>query len=321
MGEPPNREAGRRETFEQFVAARSTLSQRLLQQLRLMPLARDIADITASSSTTLTTAAICTSPAVKSPASSGSARTGVLAALAAVQGAGTRRRRRPEFAGVFAAAVKRPGRCAALGLGDCVPAPGLGGQGQNPALAEVLGADIADVQRAVDYMKGLEPKPGLSLDQEVPPAYIFPDVTVLAAGGSGLSRSTTARAPRLRLNPLYYRLLRSADGRGSQKVSPGQVQFGPVVAEVPGTAPNHFVPDYRVYPGLSARFLCKGSECLRPLRLKDVADALDIHESTVSRALSGKMHPDAPGHLLSSSMLSFPPTWRLQTAAVLPAPG
>ncbi len=161
-----------------------------------------------------------------------------------------------------------------------------------PAIAKKLGVSVGDVTKAVEIITGFDPKPGrMFVDYE--PQYIIPDVYVFKSGGEYVITLNDNGLPRLRISPLYRSILTGA-------------------RNVPSTT-KEFIRDrmksatwliksiqqrqrtlYRVATSIVEHqkdFLDKGVGFLKPMVLREVAEDVGVHESTVSRVTNGKyMH-------------------------------
>ncbi len=130
-------------------------------------------------------------------------------------------------------------------------------------LAKVLGIDLKTLEGIVEVIKHLDPKPGRKYSNERA-IYVEPDVYVQKVGDEYIIVLNEDGMPKLRINGSYRAMLNSMDSK----------QDGETV----------IVKHQR-------EFLEKGIDYLRPLVLRDVADDIQMHESTVSRVVSNKyMH-------------------------------
>lgn len=160
-------------------------------------------------------------------------------------------------------------------------------KGRIPILAEILGASYGQIQEAIDYIKSLEPKPGLALGEEGASPYIYPDVTLLAVSGKWVILVNDSCTCHLRLSPGYREMLANADS-GTQKYLRDRLSSALWLLRAIEQRRNtlyritEFILEYQ------QQYFSRGVKSLRPLRLKDVAEALSVHESTVSRAIKGK---------------------------------
>lgn len=161
-------------------------------------------------------------------------------------------------------------------------------KGKIPLLAEALDVTPAVIQKAVDFIKTLDPKPGQSVTSERDAGHIVPDITVLDVGGKWMVMVNDSYTPRLRINPFYQRLLKAADSDETKRFLRDKLNSAlwllKAVEQRRSTLHKitEFIIEYQ------QDFFEKGVKFLRPLRLRDVAEAVEVHESTVSRAINGK---------------------------------
>ena len=149
-----------------------------------------------------------------------------------------------------------------------------------------LGCDAAEVARAAALIRGLDPRPGSAFDDTVAPS-IVPDVIVRRTRGGWHADINPAVIPRLALNRVYAALFREARGGDRQPLGQ-QLQEARWLLR---NAAQRFVTIRRVARVIvaeQAAFLDYGDIAIRPLLLRQVADQLDVHESTISRAIGNK---------------------------------
>jgi len=161
-------------------------------------------------------------------------------------------------------------------------------KGRIPVIAEALQADYAPVQKAIDYIRSLEPKPGVSLSTDSPSQFIMPDVTVFKVAGEWVILVNDSYSHRLHLSPSYQAMLQNADSPGTKKFLRDKLNSALWLLKA---IEQRRTTLYRITEFIleyQKSFFSKGVKHLRPMRLLDVAQALDIHESTVSRATNGK---------------------------------
>jgi RNA polymerase sigma-54 factor len=154
-------------------------------------------------------------------------------------------------------------------------------------IARNLTVDIEDVREATKIIAALEPKPGYKFNP-VSPQYILPDVSVKKIDGEYQIIVNDADLPMLRINPFYKKLLKNDRSPETQKYLTEKFKsalwFIKSIEQRKRTI-------YRVAECIVKRqreFLDKGISFLKPLRLKDIARELNLHESTVSRVTSNK---------------------------------
>ncbi|OLC55199.1 MAG: RNA polymerase sigma-54 factor [Acidobacteria bacterium 13_1_40CM_4_69_4] len=160
-------------------------------------------------------------------------------------------------------------------------------------LAQVLGCSVEEVMHYVDTIRHLDPKPGKKYNAGSN-NYVIPDVYVLKVDKGYTIVLNEEGLPRLRISPFYRRMI---DRNNTD-----------VTRETREYVREKFRSAFRLIKSLEERqrtiykvaksivkhqqgFLDLGYEHLRPLILKDVADDIGMHESTVSRVVNHKyMH-------------------------------
>jgi RNA polymerase sigma-54 factor len=159
-----------------------------------------------------------------------------------------------------------------------------------PVLARQMGVSPEVLQQAIDVLKSLDPKPGRRYDSSRT-IYVEPDVQVVKVDDDYVVLFNDDGLPRLRVSSFYRRLLASSNGpldgegrsylrekmRAAQWLMKSLDQRKRTIVRVA----ESIVKKQRDY-------LDWGVAHLRPLILRDVADDIGMHESTVSRVVSNK---------------------------------
>lgn len=153
-------------------------------------------------------------------------------------------------------------------------------------LKRVLRCDDDPLRSAQALIQSLNPRPGGAFAGE-PPAYVVPDV-VVRRGRSGWQAILNPDVmPRLRINDAYAQILkRNRGGPGSSLSS--QLQEARWLVK---NVQQRFDTIQRVAQAIVDRqraFFTHGAVAMRPLVLREIADALGLHESTVSRVTTQK---------------------------------
>lgn len=156
-------------------------------------------------------------------------------------------------------------------------------------IARKIGCPAEAVQAAADEVAKLNPKPGLS-KSATPDNYVIPDLIVDKVAGEYLVFINDGNLPRLRLSKSYQDLARDRKKLGAEhkefinnKLNAAQwlihaiEQRRQTMLKV-----MHFIVNRQ------RDFFDKGIQFLKPLTLREVADAIDMHESTVSRVTNDK---------------------------------
>ena len=161
-------------------------------------------------------------------------------------------------------------------------------------LSEALDLDMEDLQAELEIIRALDPRPGQKYNTESS-TYVVPDVYVVKIDDEYQILLNEDGLPRLRISPVYRRMVARGAGKGTS-------------AEAKEYVRNKLRSAFRLIKSLEERqrtifkvansivkfqreFLDYGIERLRPLVLRDVADDIGMHESTVSRVVNNKyMH-------------------------------
>lgn len=154
------------------------------------------------------------------------------------------------------------------------------------AIARQLDAEQADVLEAIRLILSLQPRPGDTLQPQEESA-VIPEVVAWRADGQWRVALNPATAPRVTLNPTYERALAATEGSAAQPMRE-MLQEARWFTRGLSMRYDTLLRTARVIVERQAAFLVEGEEAMAPLTLKEVADAIGMHESTVSRITSGK---------------------------------
>jgi RNA polymerase sigma-54 factor len=160
-------------------------------------------------------------------------------------------------------------------------------------LAKVLGIDLKTLEGIVEVIKHLDPKPGRKYSNERA-IYVEPDVYVHKVGDEYVIVLNEDGMPKLRINSGYRSMLNSMDSKqDGETVNYIKDKIRSAVWLIKSLDQRQRTI-YKVAESIvkhQREFLEKGIDFLRPLVLRDVADDIQMHESTVSRVVSNKyMH-------------------------------
>jgi len=152
-------------------------------------------------------------------------------------------------------------------------------------LSKDLGATAEEVARAVKLITSLEPKPGRNFgDGEV--RYVTPDVYVDKSGDEYLVTLNEEGLPRLKVNASYRRFL--AEGGEAKEYVQEKIRAAAWLIKSIHQRQRTLLLVAQSLVKFQQDFLTYGVSQMRPLVLRDVAEDVGIHESTVSRAISNK---------------------------------
>ncbi|MGQ0648815.1 MAG: RNA polymerase factor sigma-54 [Gemmatimonadaceae bacterium] len=156
-------------------------------------------------------------------------------------------------------------------------------------ISKRFGISPADVQRAADEIAKLDPKPGLRYSAESE-GYIVPDLVVDKIDGAYHVFVNDANLPRLKLSRAYQEIARDKkkfDGENKEFISTKLNSANWMIQAIEQRRQTMLkVMNYIVER--QRDFFEKGVRALKPLTLREVADVIGMHESTVSRVTNEK---------------------------------
>ena len=153
-------------------------------------------------------------------------------------------------------------------------------------LGRQLDASPADMHAAIALLRSLDPKPGARFNL-VPPEYISPDAIAFRQGGVWKVSLPPENQPRLAINRHYQNLIGRAS-RADDTYLRAQLQEARWLIKSLETRSDTLLRVARAIVRQQSGFLDHGPEAMRPLTLREVAEELGLHESTISRATTRK---------------------------------
>ena len=157
------------------------------------------------------------------------------------------------------------------------------------ALQRLCGVDLEDVREMIAELKQLDPRPGLSI-APAEPIETVPDIIVYRAGGGAWRvELNEATLPRVVVDRGYYSEVTGPllDRRSREFMSERYQSASWLVKALDQRARTLLRVAQAIFDR-QAGFLAGGAQQLRPLVLRDIAEELELHESTVSRATADK---------------------------------
>jgi len=156
-------------------------------------------------------------------------------------------------------------------------------------LAAKLGAPVKEIQAAVEYITTLEPKPGRTFGTE-DPRYITPDVYIVKVDDRFVVVLNDDGLPRLRVSPYYRAILANKTGNGAdvREYLEGRMRSALWLIRSIEQRQRTLFKVAESLVKFQRKFLEEGITALRPLTLKEVAEDIGMHESTVSRVTTNK---------------------------------
>ena len=155
-------------------------------------------------------------------------------------------------------------------------------------IARAIGRPVEAVQAALDYVRTLDPRPGLRYNK-VPARLIEPDVAFVKHGDEWLVIMNDEDMPQLRLNPAYKRLL-TRDGNDRDTRNYVKDRYKSAIQLIKNIEQRKQTITKVCYSIVARQqeFLERGIDQLKPMMIKEVAEEIGVHPSTVSRAVANK---------------------------------
>ncbi len=159
---------------------------------------------------------------------------------------------------------------------------------QHKEISRAMARPIEAVQAALEYIPTLDPRPGLRYNK-VQPRLIEPDVAFVKHGDEWLVMMNDDDVPTLRLNPAYRKLL-SRDGNDRDTRNYVKERFKSAVQLIKNIEQRKQTILKVCYTIVTRQrdFLDKGIDELKPMMIKEIAEEIGVHPSTVSRAVANK---------------------------------
>lgn len=155
-------------------------------------------------------------------------------------------------------------------------------------IARALGITPQQAQEAADEIGGFDPKPGrkYALDEG---DYVTPDIIVQEVDGQYVVSLNDGELPRLRISRTYQQLAQNGEFKGKAKeFAQTKLNGANWIIQAIEQRRQTMLKTMHVILDRQREFFEKGIHFLRPLTLKEVADEIGMHESTVSRVTNEK---------------------------------
>ena len=155
-------------------------------------------------------------------------------------------------------------------------------------MSKLTGIDLKTIEKEINKIKDLDPYPGRRYSSE-DPVFVAPEVYIEKIDEDYIIYFTDDGSPRLRISPTYQRML---DQNGTSKETKDFIKDKVRSAvDLLRNIEHRRQTIYRVVECIVHRqteFLDKGVEFIKPMMLKDVAEDIGMHLSTISRVVNRK---------------------------------
>ena len=162
------------------------------------------------------------------------------------------------------------------------------GKRRFPEIARRLGVTVDQVQQAAYSIATLDPKPGAIFAPD-PNNYVLPDVSVEKIGDDYMVMLNGEQIPHLRISNAYKDLMSQGDSGGEVKdYIRDKIRSGKFLIKSIHQRQQTISNIANQIVSRQQEFLDNGTAYLRPMTMVQIAEAVGVHETTVSRAISGK---------------------------------
>jgi len=144
-----------------------------------------------------------------------------------------------------------------------------------------------ELQAAIALIQSLDPKPGAKLS-EVAPQYVVPDVVVTKKQNRWVVELNPAINPKIRINPEYSAIVKRNDSSPDQSYLRDQMQEARWFIKSLQQRNDTLLRVATRIMEVQAGFLEHGDSAMKPLVLHDIAEHVELHESTISRVTTQK---------------------------------
>lgn len=164
------------------------------------------------------------------------------------------------------------------------------GEGKLRQVARAMGLEVEEVQKMRDLLRTLNPYPGSQYGSNNDTRYIVPDITIEKVDGEYVVSINDTGVPSLRINRLYQDILRAPQqfDQETRKYLEERLSSAFWLLK---SIEHRRLTLYRVavcIAEMQREFLDNGIRSLRPMTLRQVAERVGVHESTISRAIANK---------------------------------
>lgn len=157
-------------------------------------------------------------------------------------------------------------------------------------IAKSLDTSIEEIQESIDYIKTLEPKPGRSFNSNSLESvkYITPDAIIELVDGEYRITVTEEAGPKLHINNFYKSMIKGSKDETAKEFLTDRLNSAAWIIKSIQQRRDTIKKVVTSILKFQKDFFEEGDQALKPLTLQEVADDIEMHESTISRTTNGK---------------------------------
>nr|VFK53473.1 MAG: RNA polymerase, sigma 54 subunit, RpoN/SigL [Candidatus Kentron sp. TUN]VFK54811.1 MAG: RNA polymerase, sigma 54 subunit, RpoN/SigL [Candidatus Kentron sp. TUN] len=154
-------------------------------------------------------------------------------------------------------------------------------------LMQRMGVDRTQLQQIISIIQSLNPRPGSQIDS-TPTLYVTPDIFVKKINGHWHVDLNPETMPKIRLNSHYAGLIRRANNSADNSILKAHLQEARWFLKSLRNRNNTLLKVASCIVECQQAFLEYGEEAMKPMVTQDIADAVGVHASTISRVTTRK---------------------------------
>lgn len=155
-------------------------------------------------------------------------------------------------------------------------------------VAKRLEISMDELIKVLQEIKSCQPKPGSGFSGGGPVEYVVPDVLVERRGGELFVSVNNAVTPKLYINGAYQRMLREEPSGETREYILQKLRQAEWAVQCVNRRESTLLETARLIVDAQKDFFLLPGRRLKPLRMVDIAQQMQVHESTVSRAVKEK---------------------------------
>lgn len=156
-----------------------------------------------------------------------------------------------------------------------------------PQIAKKLSVAPEQITKAAEFISSLDPHPGSRFGTDTN-TYVTPDVTVEKVGSEWVVTMNNEQVPRLRISNAYKDMMANGSGKDAKVYIRDKIRAGKFLIKSIHQRQQTIQSIASEIVKRQKEFLEQGSSKLKPMNMAQIADEVGVHETTVSRAVSGK---------------------------------
>lgn len=166
---------------------------------------------------------------------------------------------------------------------------GLLSENKIQLIANRLGTSLQTAKKLCDFIRGLNPIPSRGFQTDRGGGYISPEAVICKDGQGGFFIRDNEKAfPHLHISSIYQKLLLEENDRETLAYLKDKTKQASFLIKQLSSRKSTVLRVLEKIVELQKDYFEHGVSCLKPMSIAEIADRLHLHQSTVSRAISGK---------------------------------